>query len=377
MKIVIFPRYDESQAATRVRVIQYLPYLSDAGIDVEVFPILSSEGISGRSRLIPFIISRIESYLRVSRKLFKEKGNDSIIHIHSELFPFVPFWIEFGYLYFFGKKKFIIELDDAWFHRYDAHKYLIVRLLLGGKIRRLMNRSSLLIAGNQYIADYGKAAGAKYIEIIPTVVDVDRYKKYQISKESPDNSEINQILDFSPKKENEITKPVIGWIGSPATTKFLLSISDIIKTIDHDGIASFVAIGADYQQVKMLPIKVIPWCEQKEIELLNQFDIGIMPLIDSLFERGKCGFKIIQYMASGLPVVASPVGANESIVLPNVTGFLAKTEDDWFKYLSELCKDSKLRHLMGVEGLNRADNLYSLRVTYPRLVAALKNVLKS
>jgi glycosyltransferase involved in cell wall biosynthesis len=374
MKVVIFPRYDESQATTRVRVIQYLPYLEEAGISAEVFPILSSAGISGRSGFFSFAGARIRSYYRVWRKLFGERGTDSIIHIHCELFPFIPFWLEYGYLSLLGKKKYIIELDDAWFHRYDANSSAIIRLILGEKINFLMKNSALLIAGNQYIADRGKLAGAKHIEIIPTVVDVEKYKNYRLTAKRFSSSNEDQIINTDNKLNEKSIKPVIGWIGSPATTKFLLLLSDVIRTLDKEGIASFVAIGADPEQIKMLPIRVIQWSEQVELETLHQFDIGIMPLIDSLFERGKCGFKIIQYMASSLPVVASPVGANRSIVLHDVTGFLASTDGEWIKCLSLLCSDQDLRQKMGKEGMRRADELYSLKVAYPRFVKALKSV---
>ncbi len=378
MKIIIFPRYDHSQAATRMRVVQYLPYLKEVGICVEVFPILRSSGISGRSGIFLFIGSRLKSYYRVGKKLFKERGTESIIHIHSELFPFVPFWLEYGYLSLLGKRKFIIELDDAWFHRYDAHKSQIIKLLLGAKINLLMKHSTLLIAGNKYIADRGRLAGAKYIEIIPTVVDVERYKNYKVTNNDKNFSKDKLLVSYNSELE-EVTKrkPVIGWIGSPATTKFLLTISDVIISLTNNDVASFVAFGADPYQIRMLPVRVVSWSEQIELETLHKFDIGIMPLIDSPFERGKCGYKIIQYMAIGLPVVASPVGVNESIVVHNVTGYLAKTNDDWHKYLSVLCNDSGLREEMGQEGLLRVDKLYSLRVTSSQFVSAMKNVLEN
>ena len=177
MKIIVFPRYDSSQASTRVRVLQYLPFLEKAGIEIEVFPILGVHGISGRSTWFKFLISRIKSFYHVGKRLYKEKRKNSIIHLHSELFPFVPFCLEFCYLSFLGKTKYIIEFDDAWFHRYDSNKSFIIRAILGKKIDKLMKHSILVIAGNQCIADRAKLAGAHFIEIIPTVVDLTMYKK--------------------------------------------------------------------------------------------------------------------------------------------------------------------------------------------------------
>lgn len=372
MKILIFPRYDFSQASTRVRVLQYLPFLNEAGIDVEIFPIINFDGISGRTNSLKFWKSRLKSYYRVGKRLFQEKGKNSLIHLHSELFPFIPFWLEYGYMLFLGKRKYIIELDDAWFHRYDAHDSPIIRLFLGRKINLLMRLSVLVIAGNQYIADRASLAGAKRVEIIPTVVDVEKYKDYLLSSKKKQPTSNKAVISALKETLNYKNKPIIGWIGSPATTKFLLTITNVIKLLNEKGVANFVAIGADSLQVKGLPIKVIPWNEQIELEILYQFDIGIMPLSDSLFERGKCGYKLIQYMACGMPVVASPVGVNKSIVVHNETGYLASTEDEWFKYLSLLCSDLALRNRLGQEGLICADRLYSLRVTAPRFVSLLK-----
>jgi glycosyltransferase involved in cell wall biosynthesis len=375
MKIVMFPKYDNSQASTRVRVLQYLPFLMEAGIDVEIFPIINADGILGQADCITFLRSRLKSYYRVGKRLFKEKGKKSLIHIHSELFPFIPFWLEYGYLLFLGKGKYIIEFDDASFHRYDDHNSTIIRLFLGKKINLLMRHSLLVIAGNQYIANRAELVGAKRIEIVPTVVDVEKYKDYLLSLREKQSISNKTVMPALQENLNYKKKPIIGWIGSPATAKCLLVIKDVIKLLHDDGVANFVAIGIDSRQVKGLPIRVIPWSEQIELEALYQFDIGIMPLSDSLFERGKCGYKLIQYMACGLPVVASPIGVNNTIVVHNETGYLASTEDEWFKYLSLLCSDLDLRNRLGQEGLIRADRFYSLRVTSPRFVSLLKNAL--
>jgi glycosyltransferase involved in cell wall biosynthesis len=370
MKILAFPRYDFTQASTRVRILQYLPFLEKAGIDIEIFPILDFNGISGNSIKLTFWKSRVMSYLKVGKRLIKEKNKNTLIHLHSELFPFIPFWIEYGFLSLFGKKKFIIELDDAWFHRYDNHKSIFVRIFLGKKINLLMRNSVLVIAGNQYIADRARISGAKRIEIIPTVVDVEKYKKYNLTSEY---KKINSDAFLMNKPK---VSPIIGWIGSHATTKFLIAIKDVIKFLHDSGEARFVAIGADSSLISDLPIKVIQWREQIEIETLYHFDIGIMPLTDSLFERGKCGYKLIQYMACALPLVASPVGVNNSIVIHKETGYLATTNEEWIKYLTLLCRDESLRKRLGRKGQIRADMFYSLRVNAPKLVSLLKDTLK-
>jgi len=378
MKILIFSRYDFSQASTRVRFLQYFPFLKEEGFDVQIFPIIKNNGISGRKNIFFLVQSRLKSFYRVGKRLFMEKGKKTLILIHTELFPFLPFWLEYGYMLLLGKRNYVIEFDDAWFHRYDANKSWLVRMCLGRKIYSLMRHSVLVIAGNQYIADHAKFSGAKHVEIIPTVVDFEKYKRYLlVSKEkqtiSSTSLEITQLKDPSFHKN----RPIIGWIGSPATTKFLVDIKNVIKWFDHYEIANFVAFGADPNQLKDLPIKVIPWQEHLELEILYQFDIGIMPLTDSLFERGKCGYKLIQYMACGLPVVASPVGVNKSIVVPNETGYFASTDEDWIKYLTALSNNFDLRKRLGTNGQTRAEIYYSLKAITPKYLSIIKASLDS
>ena len=121
---------------------------------------------------------------------------------------------------------------------------------------------------------------------------------------------------------------------------------------------------------------MLPWDEATEVDMLQQLDAGIMPLPDSPWERGKCGFKLIQYMACGLPVVASPVGVNREIVEQGVNGFFASTPEEWEQALRTLLLDTILRERMGQAGRKKVEERYSLQMTGPRLAALLKSVVK-
>jgi glycosyltransferase involved in cell wall biosynthesis len=278
--------------------------------------------------------------------------------VYIELLPWVPYSIERGLMRAAGRQRYSIEMDDAWFHRYDSHRSPIVRFVLGNKIDKLMRDAEFVVAGNQYIADRATLAGAKQVDVIPTVVRMEKYAAAATAKET--------------------SAPVtIGWIGTPATTKFLLHIESVIRELTRDKVAEFVAIGADANQLKGLPIKTIPWSDAEESAQLHAFDIGIMPLTDSMFERGKCGYKLIQYMACGLPVVGSPVGVNSAIVDHGNSGFLAGTQEEWSRYLRTLCADKALREQQGRAGLARATELYSLDAATPKLVSIFTKALRS
>ena len=145
---------------------------------------------------------------------------------------------------------------------------------------------------------------------------------------------------------------------------------------DHlaaDGTGRFIAIGIDTKALG-LPMDSIPWSERTEVDSIRNLDVGIMPLVDGPFERGKCGYKLIQYMACGLPVVASPVGVNRQIVKHGENGFLAETPAEWAKALLTLLADVDLRERMGRTGRQVVEREYCTRVTGPRLVELLMGV---
>lgn len=173
--------------------------------------------------------------------------------------------------------------------------------------------------------------------------------------------------------ENVLT---IGWIGSPGTAHYLLPLISVFRLLHENFTVRVVAIGAKNCAEFDDLIEVLPWSEDTEATLLSQIDIGIMPLPDEPFERGKCAYKLIQYMAVSKPIVASPVGENVNVVRPGVNGFLATLESEWLSALSKLCNDAALRERFGQAGRDIADQMYSLSVTAPRLLGLFHSVFR-
>jgi glycosyltransferase involved in cell wall biosynthesis len=366
MNLLIFSRYSNTQASTRMRFSLFGSALLANGFQVSMYSIVNDVTIGGKTGggfgAFDLLKSRINSLLSVQRKLANTPPN-TLIHVHLEFFPWLPFWFEKLLFKLSGHKHYSVELDDAWFHRYDNHRLLLVRWLLGKKIDDVMRDATCVIAGNAYIADRARAAGARRVEIVPTVVDTDKY------------AAAKPRLDVSQKAQQD-TLPTIGWIGSPSTTQFLRVIEAAIHELHSKKTAKFVAFGADARQLEGLPIIVLPWDQSAEISTLYGFDVGIMPLRDSMFERGKCGYKLIQYMACGLPVVASPVGVNSTIVLNNESGYLANTDNEWVRYLTLLCNSSELRAKFGKVGLQRATDHYSLKIAAPKVVGIFQSLVR-
>jgi glycosyltransferase involved in cell wall biosynthesis len=271
-----------------------------------------------------------------------------LLWVEKELFPWLPY--RFENLLLGRRIPYVVDYDDAVFHRYDRHNSPLVRSLLGKKIDALMHHAKTVVAGNQYLADRASSAGAAKIEYLPSVVDTDRYTTGQ-------------------KTADQFR---IGWIGSPVTAPFLGLIRDALAEVVGQTGAHLVLVGAgERDTLPGLGKELHPWSEDSEVELIKSFDVGIMPLPDGPFEQGKCGYKLIQYMACGLPVVASPVGVNKRIVEQKKTGFLASNTAEWVEALVQLSRDAGMRAALGKAGRGKVEQEYCLQVTSPRLVKIL------
>jgi glycosyltransferase involved in cell wall biosynthesis len=226
--------------------------------------------------------------------------------------------------------------------------------LLGAKLDRLMARANLVVAGNDYLAARARQAGADRVEIVPTVVDLARYP-------------------IRPSAGRD--RLTVGWIGSPGTAVYLDAVKPVLQSLSETMPLKAIAIGAREDQLSGSPFEPVEWSEASEVDALRTIDIGIMPLPDTPWERGKCGYKLIQYMALGKPVVASPVGVNARIVRNGVNGFLAATADDWHIALAELAGDAALRAAFGAAGRGDVEKGYALSLQAPRLAAMIETVV--
>lgn len=348
MKVLLLSRYGPLGASSRVRFLQYLPYFRSQGIDVTVKPLLSDAYLKGLYSSSPRWREVVKGYLVRIVALLTAWRFDVVI-IEKELFPFMPALAERA-LKLIGV-PYVVDYDDALFHRYDCHPNPWVRRFLGKKIDAVMRHATCVMAGNQYLAERARKAGAKNIEIIPTVVNADRYQSKPVTDEA--------VL-------------TVGWIGTPQTSQYLKSLIPVFEFLKRELPVRFVAVGANSADFEGTPVEAWPWTEDSEVESVQQFDIGIMPLVDSPWERGKCGYKLIQYMACGVPVVASPVGVNCEIVEVGKTGYLASSLEEWEdRLLGLLSAAPGVRAKMGAAGRELVRQQYSTQAQAPRVVDVL------
>lgn len=343
MRILLLSRYGLKGPSSRLRHYQFLPALDRAGFSVETMPLLPDAYLealyAGRPRPLHQVAL---GYLGRLRRFLDMRFFD-LLWIEKELLPWLPYSLE--NILFGAAPPYVVDFDDAWFHRYDQSRWWPVRRLLGDKLDRVMRRAALVTVGNSYLAARAQSAGASRIEILPTVVDLGHYT-------------------VPPPEPSDDRPMVVGWIGSPMTEHYLDLIADPLRRLSGGkGSGKGIGIslvGASPAALRALEPTLHRWEEDTESQHIAGFDVGIMPLADTPWERGKCGYKLIQYMACSKPMVASPVGMNRDIVEHGVNGFLAETPEEWTSALSRLAADPDLRRRMGAAGRRRAEELYSL-----------------
>lgn len=347
LKVLALPKYGRNGASSRLRMFQYFPLLESAGMGFTVVPLLPQwylDYIYARESAGFQWLDFFKSFgLRLQKILLG--GDYDLIWIQGEIFPWLPAFAED--LLSFRKIPYVVDYDDAIFHRYDEHRSYLVRNLLGRKIETVMRKSALVVAGNDYIARKAELAGASQVAVLPTVVDRDRYRPWETKREQ---------APFT-----------IGWIGSPSTSGYLELVVPALRALRFTLNFKLLLIGSGPIDIPDIQVEYHPWSEETEVDLLRHCDVGIMPLPDAPWERGKCGFKLIQYMACALPVIASPVGTNCHIVSHEKNGFLASTAKDWEVYLRLLASDTALREKLGEAGRVRVETDYSLQGCAPKL----------
>ena len=352
MNILLLSRYDYLGASSRYRFYQFLPFLDKEGLSYKVSFLLRDDYLENlyQSNRLKYLPSAVLSYVKRFVILLSSREFD-LIWLEKELFPWLPGFLELTLLRL--GPPYVVDYDDAIFHNYDQHRSSLIRKIFDNKIKKVMRGAAAVVAGNRYIADYAREAGAKQVEIIPTVLDPGKYEQAHQKR----NGRFN-----------------IGWIGSPSTSRHLSVAHSALKELCRNGAVRVMIIGAQPTDLSDLPGSAIPWSDETETEDLRSFHVGVMPLPDTEWERGKCGFKLIQYMACGLPVVASPVGVNREIVDHGVNGFLANSAEEWIEYLEALKENPELCRKMGTAGRKKVESEFSLHKMAPRLVDLMKRV---
>jgi glycosyltransferase involved in cell wall biosynthesis len=343
MKILFLTKYDTLAASSRLRAYQFQEKMDLLKYEVEVKPLLSNYYLKLRFNnkranilyLIFLFLKRVYSLIGIVKY--------DVIVIHIELFPFLPAFFE--RLLFFSNKKIYFDYDDAVYHNYDMSNNIFIKFFLASKIKFLMKNADGIIAGNKYTETYAKKSGATNVLILPTVINIDHYV------EKAQSSPSQKIF-------------TIGWIGSPSTSKYLKLIARPLKRLGKITPVRLYLVGASKKlnfSIDNVEITSVAWSLENEQKALREFDVGIMPLFDERWEKGKCAFKLIQYMASFLPVVSSDVGMNSEIINDHENGLLASSSDEWFDSLYKIYKHHDIRQVMGFNGRTLVEKEFTIQ----------------
>ena len=363
MKILAFTKYSYAGPSSRYRVYNYQKCFEKQSIYLSISPFFGKNYFIVSNKLIKLFVVLLayikRFFLLAQLFIFKKKYN--LLLIEYELFPYFPSVFE----YLLSKRgiKYIVDYDDAIFHKYDMNNNKIIQGFLGNKIAKVIKYANHVIVCNEYLESYAKKHNT-YTFRLPTVVLLDKYKK--------------EMAAFQ-KEKNDMF--VIGWIGSRTTSVYILEILPVMKRFvgTYDNVR-FDLVGFDRnllstQQLEEYHLNIIEWSEEKEIENILNFDIGIMPLHDEPWSRGKCGFKLVQYMSCKKPVIASPVGINTSLVKDGKNGFLARGLVEWFDAFEVLYLDKELREKIAVDNFNSIELEYNYDTNCKNYVELIKSIM--
>ncbi len=325
------------QASARIRAISYIPYFESEGFSVCHIPRVTRRPNSSFEKYFTFPL--IKRYFWLKRSVALLLGNWDIVFIQRLL---ISEWI----IKKIKKKALIIfDFDDAIYLPEKLHNR-------GRKTGIIISYADAVIVSTDFLNDFVRQQG-KNASVIPSPVETDR------------------IYPLPGKQYNKI--PVIGWIGSYWTTGYLKIVETALQKLARENSFIFLTIGSDPKyKIEGINHIIKSWSLEDECLLINEMDIGIMPLPDDEFTRAKGGYKLYQYMAAGIPCVASPVGINSSVIHNGENGFLASTEEEWIKALQSLLINSDLREKLGKKGREDARKYYDRKVCFGKLIRIIK-----
>jgi glycosyltransferase involved in cell wall biosynthesis len=316
--------------SARYRVLQYLPFLEKEGCISEVY-------------MIPK-----KYWERI--KLFREMKNYDIVFLQKRLLN--PVW---GHILRKNSRRLIYDFDDAVMFR-DSNKKNYSSGKRKNNFLRIVKNSDIIIAGNEYLKAFAVKENPNTF-IIPTSIDMDRY----IERPSVVSSE----------------SVVLGWIGSSSTLSYLEKMKNVWDALyDRFSNVRLKIVADKFFDCDRIPVIKKQWRYEEEIDDLHSFDIGLMPLTDDPWSRGKCGFKLLQYMAVGIPAVCSPVGVNRTIVTDGVNGFWANDDAEWIEKIGALISNDKLRLQMGKIARETVLKRYSVDIAIKQLLKLLNTLRK-
>lgn len=354
--LVLMPYLYDTAPGQRFRIEQWARMLAPEGVRFEFVPFYSprlQRILHVRGHHHQKAAEVVKGVLQRARFVASLKRGWDVIFLHRELAPFGPPFLE---RLLVGKGiPLVYDFDDAIFlPDVSEANQAFQSLKWVSKTATICRLASHVVVGNRYLADYARCYTDR-VSTIPTTVDVEAY---------------------APKADVHVGDiPVIGWSGSVSTVKHLRTLAATLRRLRERVRYRLKVVGTPDFALPGVDVEAKPWNAGTEVEDLQSFDVGLMPLPDDAWSRGKCGLKALQYMAVGVPTVASPIGVNCEIIDDGHNGFLASSEDEWIEKISTLLTDESVRGRLAKEGRRTVEERYAGRVQAPRLLSIFTSLL--
>ncbi|HMJ07839.1 MAG TPA: glycosyltransferase family 4 protein [Pyrinomonadaceae bacterium] len=351
---VVPSKYDTSPGQ-RFRIEQWEPLLAENGVEITYLPFETDElrSVLYQSGNIAQKLKAVLASMGARRAELRAVGEFDLVYIFREAAILGQPWFERKIAR--SGVPIVFDFDDAVFvaYRSPSNGYLSY-LKFPQKTAEICGMSAHVMAGNEYLADYSRRYNEN-VSVIPTTIDTD---KYQLTEKLAGKSPLT-----------------IGWTGSFSTVQHLDTLREALQELAKTEDFVLRVIGTPVYELDGVKVEAMQWRAESEIDDLREVDIGIMPLPDDQWSKGKCGLKALQYMALGVPTVCSPVGVNSTIIRDRENGFLADGKDEWVAVLKRLLHDGELRWRVGNAGRVTVEQGYSARSQAPRVYDVFQSVI--
>jgi glycosyltransferase involved in cell wall biosynthesis len=352
--LALVPSIYDTSPGQRFRIEQWEGGLKQAGVEItfaafedrNLRDVLYSRGQWFRKGL-----GISKAFIRRLSEVGQSKSYD-LVYMFREAALFGPSIFE--RIVHLSKVPLVFDFDDAIFVRYrsPANGWLSF-LKAPGKTRTICRLASHVMVGNKYLAEYARSYN-RNVTVIPTTIDTDTYR-------------------IGPARET--ATPVIGWTGSYSTVQHLDLLRRVLSELARRERFRLMVIGPSNYNLEGVDVEVVPWKSQTEAQDLAKADIGVMPLPDDPWSRGKCACKALQYMGLGIPAVCSPVGINTDVIIDGENGFLANSGEEWITKLTLLLRSAQLRAKLGLAGRKTVEEQFSTTSQVPRVHKVFQSAL--
>lgn len=355
--LAVVPSLYDTSPGQRFRIEQWEPILAKDGVVIKYAPFETPElrAVLHKRGNVLSKIGVVSRTMKHRRHELSEAANYDLIYIFREAALLGPPWFEREIAR--HSVPLIFDFDDAIFHAYrsPSNGYLSY-LKFPAKTAEICRLSTHIMAGNEYLANYAGNYNEN-VTIVPTTIDTEKYRYRERAAEPPTLT--------------------IGWSGSFSTIQHLDTVRDVLQELARTEKFRLRVIGAAEYDLAGVEVDAVPWRSETEIGDLAKIDIGLMPLPNDNWSKGKCGLKALQYMALGIPTICSPVGVNSTIIEDGRNGFLADGKAEWIEKIKLLMNSPELRRAVGLAGRDTVEREYSAKVIAPRVLEIFRSAVNA